>query len=94
MPVRLPPGLVETGDKAAGDGIGTRDEYNRNGCGRRLGRERSRKAKDRNRGHVALDEVGGEPWQPIVMPIGIAVLYRDVLALDKAHGGEPVRGTR
>ena len=81
---------VETGDKAGGDGIGTRDEYNRNGCGRRLGSEHGRKAKGRNRGHVALNQVGGEPWQPIVLPFGIAVFYRDVLTLDIAHGGEPV----
>ena len=79
---------VETGDKASGDGIGTRDEYNRNGCGRRLCREHSRKAECRNRGHVALDQFGGEGWQSIVMPLRVAVFYRDVLTLDIAHSGK------
>ena len=79
---------VETGDKACGDWIGTRSEYNRNGCGRRLGREHSRKAECRNRGHIALDQFGGERWQPIVMPLRVAVFYRDVLTLDIAHSGK------
>ena len=89
--VAVPARSVETDDKACGDWIGTRSEYDRNGCGRRLGRARSRKAEGRNRGHVELNQFGGENWQPIVMPFGVAVPYRGVLTLDIPKAASPLR---
>ena len=37
-----------------------------------------------------MNQIGGERWQQIVMPVGVAVFYRDTLALDIPHGCKPI----
>ena len=78
-------GVVQAGYKAAPNRIATKEEDDRHGGGRRLGRHNRYVAADGdNASHSPLYELGGERRQPVVMTIGPTIIDRDILTLDEA----------
>jgi hypothetical protein len=82
-PVRLPPGRAKTGDQAGLDRVSAGVEDDRDRRGRPFCRERRRVAA---LGHdhvdLAIDEIGRQCEEPIIMALRPAVFDRDVLSLD------------
>ena len=77
--------LCQAGDKPELDRVLGGGEYDRNGAGFRLGRERRRGSSDGDdHRHLAANEFGRHHRQPIDPAVRPAVLDRHVLALEEA----------
>ena len=77
-------GPVEAGDKAEFDRIAAGGEHHRNGSGGVLGRHRGGGAAGGgDQRHLAADQLGGEVRQPLVVPVGPAIVDGDVVAVDE-----------
>src|SRR5262249_36197157 len=73
---------TEASDETYGDRIGSCFEHDRDGRGRRLGRQRGTAASGRGQYvHATLHQFGGHGWQPILFSFGPTVLNGDVLTL-------------
>ena len=75
---------VQASDEAEPDRIGPNFEYNRNGRGRRLGRERRRSSARSNNSHMTFNQIRRHRGQPINLLLRPAVFDRNVLAHDIA----------
>ena len=85
IPVALPPGRGEAGDKAKTDWVfGDTEDYG--DCRRcSFGRECSRRAEGRvDHGHLSADQIGHQCRQAIELALQPVVLDRNVLAFDVA----------
>ena len=74
---------IETGDKAEPDRIAAHFEDNRNGRGRCLCRERRRGTRREDQVHLALDQIGCQRGEPVVLILSEAIVDRDILRLYK-----------
>jgi hypothetical protein len=79
-PVTLPAGRLRLATRPSRTG----GEDDRNRAGRRLGRERAGGRGRREHAYPALNEIGEQRRQPVVLPLRPAKLDRDIAALDVA----------
>src|SRR5262249_47371414 len=78
-------GMIEAGDEAEPDWVGTYTEDNRNRVGRGFGGEGRRRAAWRcDDGHLAMDKVCGHTRQAIELILRPAIFDRNVATLDEA----------
>ena len=86
---RVAAGPGEAGDQTELDRVLGDAEGNRNGRGRRLGREcRCRAPRHRDEAHLPANQIGHQGRKPIELVVGRAGVDRHVLALDVADFGE------
>jgi hypothetical protein len=82
-------------NKAIPDRVIANREDDRNGRGRRLGRQGWQVAANcDNNGYLLTHEISSEPCQSIVLPLGPAILESYVLALGKTGFAETLADER
>jgi len=77
-------GSIEAGNEAKIDRIGADREYDRNGCGCRLCRQRSGRGGRNDDCRQIGHQFGGKCRQAVEATIGRAIFDRDVVAFDIA----------
>src|SRR5262245_42144094 len=75
---------VQAGDKTQLDWVAPGREYDRNGRRRRFGRQRRRCAGRGDDRDLALDQVGRQRWQSVIVTFRPAILDSRVLTIDVA----------